>query len=138
MIWHHGLLLLLLAWATVIELRTRHIPNEVILTGLCLSTIWSRIQPSGSKMIWSTGALSGLTPILRVFLPYALVVGGLWCLAVALRHLPVRSNLRIRALRRDPPRRMTTPLQARATLETLPYAVAIGVGSAIALLEHWA
>ncbi|MHB8352833.1 MAG: hypothetical protein ACYDCF_00115 [Burkholderiales bacterium] len=59
MIWLHGLLLLLLAFVRLVDLRTRHMPNEWIMTGLCLSTLWIRVQvqPS-SMMIWATDAPS--------------------------------------------------------------------------------
>jgi hypothetical protein len=60
MIWLHGLFFLLLARAAAIASRTRHLPNESILTGLCLSVLWTWVQPGGGRMAWSKVPLSGL------------------------------------------------------------------------------
>ncbi len=59
MIWAQSLLAFLLALATTIDLRTRHIPNELILTGLCLSAIWTWMQTGSGIPVWSTGTLTG-------------------------------------------------------------------------------
>ncbi len=56
MIWLHGLLLLLLlAFVQLIDLRTWHMPNEQILTGLCLSASWIWVQPGSGRVVWSAG-----------------------------------------------------------------------------------
>ncbi len=55
MIWLHGLLLSLMGLAATIQWRTRHMSNEWILTGLCLSALWIRVQTSGGTMVWATG-----------------------------------------------------------------------------------
>jgi Flp pilus assembly protein protease CpaA len=60
MIWLHGLFHLLLALATAINSRTRHVHNELILTGLCLSALWAWVQPGSGRMIWNRVPLSGL------------------------------------------------------------------------------
>ncbi|MDE2258787.1 MAG: hypothetical protein KGK17_00445 [Betaproteobacteria bacterium] len=59
MIWAQSLLAFLLALATTIGLRTRHISNELIVTGLCLSAIWTWMQASGGIPAWPTGTLTG-------------------------------------------------------------------------------
>ena len=55
MIWLHGLLLSLLGLAAAIQWRARHMPNEWILTGLCLSALWIRVQANGGMMVWAMG-----------------------------------------------------------------------------------
>ncbi len=60
MIWLHGLLLLLLAFVERINLRIRHIPNELVLTELSLSALWLWVKPSGGMMVWATGSPSGI------------------------------------------------------------------------------
>ncbi len=61
MIWAQSLLAVLMALATSIDLRTRHISNELILTGLCLGAIWTWIEFSGGPAAWPTGTLTQTT-----------------------------------------------------------------------------
>ncbi len=116
MIWVHGLFLSLWALAAALAARLRHLPQDGLLTGLCLGAAWISVRPGTGRGLCTPGALSGLALALCT-LPYAPPARRLW-------H-------RLRSLR-------LPPLQARASLETLPYAIALGVGSAIALLEPWA
>jgi hypothetical protein len=60
MIWLHGLILMLLAWAAAIESRTRNLHDELILAGLCQSALWTWVPPGGGRMAWGKVPLSGL------------------------------------------------------------------------------
>ncbi len=60
MIWLHGLIVMLLAWAAAIESRTRNLQDELILAGLCQSALWTWVPPGGGRMAWSKAPLSGV------------------------------------------------------------------------------
>jgi len=79
------LLLFLLLWAIVTDLRARRIPNSVILAGWALAIAWHLISPEGAwtfdpvrpGSVGVLGAVFGLVALLLAFMPfYALRIMG--------------------------------------------------------------
>lgn len=120
------------------------------LCGLALGLPLYAVEALGAgdvKLLALVGSFVGFPLILRALL-YTLLVGGLWSLSVALQrrqlkmtlvHLwqLVKAGLQLRPQRRDRPRVASVTLIERAAQETLPYAIAIALGSGLAVWEQW-